>query len=75
MLYQMMDCSQEEVLDDGALDGDDAALIEEMEADANWGYDDEDGLDSPTDFDEYESNADDCFEDPCDLYDMEYDQC
>ena len=75
MLYQMMDCPQEEALQDSyrASECDDAALLEEMEADGTWGYDDEDGLDSPTDFDEYEMNADDSFEDPRDPYDMEYD--
>jgi len=29
---------------------------------------------SPTDFDEYEMNADDCAPDPCDPFDMEYDR-
>jgi hypothetical protein len=40
--------------------------------------DDEDyigeGRDSPTDWDEYEMNADDCAPDPADLYDIEYDR-
>jgi len=61
MLYQMTDCPQEEALDD--IDDDD------------WGPENNDCWDSPTDFDEYEMNADDSFEDPRDPYDMEYDQC
>lgn len=32
------------------------------------------GMDSPTDFDEYEMNPDDSFEDPHDPYDIEYDR-
>jgi len=36
-------------------------------------FDDVPGLDSPTDFDEYEMNADDCA-DPGDQYDFEYDR-
>lgn len=37
-------------------------------------YDDDLGLDSPTDGDEYEMNPDDAFEDPYDPYDIEYDR-
>ena len=37
-------------------------------------YEDSDGgLDSPTDFDEYEMNPDDCAPDPVDPFDSEYD--
>lgn len=35
-------------------------------------WEDDLSLDSPTDFDEHEMNADDCA-DPCDPYDIEYD--
>jgi hypothetical protein len=35
---------------------------------------DEGHLDSPTDFDEYEMNPDDCAPDPSDPFDMEYDR-
>jgi hypothetical protein len=35
--------------------------------------DEMDGLDSPTDFDEYEMNPDDCAPDPVDVFDIEYD--
>ena len=75
MLYQMMDCPQEELLDDGALDGANAADVNGCDMDDDWGPENNDCWDSPTDFDEYEMNAEDCFEDPCDPYDMEYDQC
>jgi hypothetical protein len=71
----MQDCTDEELIaddqyeddefDDGALDGDVTGCED---------WDDEfDDTDSPTDFDEYEANADDCFEDPCDQFDCEYD--
>ena len=67
MLYQMMDCPQEEALQpnpDHYESGDPALEHDEL-------FD----LDSPTDWDEYEMNADDSFEDPRDPYDMEYGQC
>ena len=34
----------------------------------------DEGLDSPTDFDEHEMNPDDCAPDAGDPYDMEYDR-
>ena len=34
----------------------------------------DDGLDSPTDWDEYEMNPDDCAPDPVDPFDIEYDR-
>lgn len=44
--------------------------------DDDWGplNDDDLGFDSPTDFDEYEMNPDDCMADAGDQYDMEYDR-
>lgn len=45
--------------------------------DDDWGPENDDtlGFDSPTDWDEYEMNPDDCFEiDSGDHYDMEYDR-
>ena len=41
--------------------------------DDDWG-DEGPGLDSPTDFDEYEMNPDDCLADAGDQYDYEYDR-
>ena len=41
--------------------------------DDDWG-DEGPGLDSPTDFDEYEMNPDDCLADAADQYDFEYDR-
>jgi len=44
--------------------------------DDDWGDENDDnlGFDSPTDFDEYIMNEDDCAPDAGDQYDMEYDR-
>ena len=60
------------------IDFEDVALEDAMTAgyEGEWEDEDdqwEDDLDSPTDFDEHEMNADDCG-DPCDALDIEYDR-
>jgi hypothetical protein len=71
MLYQMMDCPQEEVLAPWEDPTKNPTYFGDAAGYEGW----DDSLDSPTDWDEYEMNADDSFEDPRDPYDMEYDQC
>ena len=60
------------------IDFEDVALEDAMTAgyEGEWEDEDdqwEDDLDSPTDFDEHEMNADDCG-DPSDPFDIEYDR-
>lgn len=51
-------------------------VSEEYQKDDDWGPENTDdlGFDSPTNSDEYEMNPEDCFEDPFDPYDIEYDR-
>lgn len=48
----------------------------DFDLDDDWGDENDDnlGFDSPTDFDEYEMNPDDCAPDAGDQYDFEYDR-
>lgn len=48
--------------------------FDDLGGDDDWGDEFDDSLDSPTDFDEYEMNPDDCLADAGDQYDIEYDR-
>lgn len=54
----------------------DALDFDDLGGDDDWGDENDDnlGFDSPTDWDEYEMNPDDCAPDAGDQYDFEYDR-